>query len=409
MYAVIDTETTGLSPKYHHRIAEIGVVLVDERGAIEHEWSTLVNPDRDLGPQRIHGIRAADARRAPSFEDIAGHLVELMRGRTLVAHNLPFDLTFLQAEFARLGATFPADRSMGLCTMTLAPTYLAGAGRSLGECCSAAGITLTGWHSAAADARAAAELLVHFKRSAPRPYPWAPITVQAAALLWPEISPRAFTTATRPGGASSTGGGNGLVAGIVDYLPRVTGSAVADPYLAVLDTALADRYLSADEVAALRALADSLGLTTADTERLHLDYVDALARVALADHIVTDEERADLRDIVHLLALPAGTDEAALSRAAGEVVAPSVQLHVDDLVVFTGEFDEPRSTWVERARAVGLRTHDNVTKKVTLVVAADVDSLSGKAKKARGYGIPVVSLKEFEAALAQGVDAARAE
>ncbi|QMW64912.1 3'-5' exonuclease [Mumia sp. ZJ1417] len=108
MYAVIDTETTGLSPKYHHRIAEIGVVLVDGSGRIEHEWSTLVNPDRDLGPQRIHGIRAADARRAPRFEDLAAHLVELLRGRTLVAHNLPFDLTFLEAEYARLGTGLPS-------------------------------------------------------------------------------------------------------------------------------------------------------------------------------------------------------------------------------------------------------------------------------------------------------------
>ncbi|WP_262852911.1 exonuclease domain-containing protein [Mumia quercus] len=406
MYAVIDTETTGLSPKYHHRVAEVGVVLVDDTGRIEHEWSTLVNPDRDLGPQRIHGIRAADARRAPRFEDIAAHLVELMRGRTLVAHNLPFDLTFLEAEYARLGAAFPADRSHGLCTMTLATSYLPGAGRSLAQCCAAAGIPLGGWHSAGADARAAADLLSHFVERSEQPYPWTSVAERAVTVPWPDLAPRAFSTASRatrsmtvPGG----GAGAGLVAGIVEYLPRVTGSDVADPYLAVLDAALADRYLSADEIAALSALADALGLTAVDTDRLHRDYVDALARVALADHILTDDERADLAHIVELLELPAGTDTEALARAAGDGTSAELRLTVDDLVVFTGEFDEPRSVWMERATAVGLRVHNAVTKKVSLVIAADVDSLSGKAKKARGYGITVVSLEEFEKALALGV------
>ncbi|QMW64913.1 BRCT domain-containing protein [Mumia sp. ZJ1417] len=202
-----------------------------------------------------------------------------------------------------------------------------------------------------------------------------------------------------PGG----GGGGGLVAGIVDYLPRVSGSEVADPYLAVLDAALADRYLSADEIAALGALAGSLGLTATDTDRLHRDYVDALARVALADHVLTDDERADLATIVTLLELPAGTDAEALARATGGATTSELSLTLDDLVVFTGEFDEPRSVWMERATAAGLRVHNAVTKKVSLVIAADVDSLSGKAKKARGYGIRVVSLEEFEKALAMGV------
>ncbi|WP_208322348.1 exonuclease domain-containing protein [Mumia sp. ZJ430] len=406
MYAVIDTETTGLSPKYHHRIAEIGVVLVDGGGRIEHEWSTLVNPDRDLGPQRIHGIRAADARRAPRFEDLAAHLIELLRGRTLVAHNLPFDLTFLDAEYARLGAGFPVDRSHGLCTMNLAASYLPGAGRSLAECCAAAGIPLGGWHSASADARATADLLSHFLQRTQPPYPWSSIAERAITVPWPQLAPQAFSTASRatrsmsiPGG----GGGGGLVAGIVDYLPRVSGSAVADPYLAVLDAALADRYLSADEIAALGALAGSLGLTAADTDRLHRDYVNALARVALADHVLTDDERADLATIVTLLELPAGTDAEALVRATGGATTSELSLTLDDLVVFTGEFDEPRSVWMERATAVGLRVHHAVTKKVTLVIAADVDSLSGKAKKARGYGIRVVSLEEFEKAPAMGV------
>ena len=60
MYAVIDTETTGLLPSHRHRVIEVAVVLLDARGQVEREWVTLLNPQRDLGPQHIHGILTAD-------------------------------------------------------------------------------------------------------------------------------------------------------------------------------------------------------------------------------------------------------------------------------------------------------------------------------------------------------------
>ena len=64
MYAVVDVETTGLRPSWHDRVVEIAIVHVDDAGTIEAEWCTLVNPQRDLGPQHIHGITAAEARRS---------------------------------------------------------------------------------------------------------------------------------------------------------------------------------------------------------------------------------------------------------------------------------------------------------------------------------------------------------
>src|SRR5688572_2147864 len=103
LYAVLDTETTGLSPQLQHRVIELAVVLVDEQGNVESEWSTLLNPNRDLGPQHIHGIRAGEVLNAPCFGDVAGFLAEMLRGRVLVAHNLRFDRLFLDAEYDRLG------------------------------------------------------------------------------------------------------------------------------------------------------------------------------------------------------------------------------------------------------------------------------------------------------------------
>ncbi|MCW0121703.1 exonuclease domain-containing protein, partial [Bacillus subtilis] len=73
-FAVIDTETTGLFPGNHDRIAEIAVITLDRSGTVLDRWETLVNPERDLGKQSIHGIRAKDILEAPRFVDIAQEL-----------------------------------------------------------------------------------------------------------------------------------------------------------------------------------------------------------------------------------------------------------------------------------------------------------------------------------------------
>src|SRR5690606_28022084 len=99
-FAVIDFETTGLFAGGHDRVVELAVVHVSPDGVIEGRWETLVNPGRDLGPQHIHRIRAADVLRAPSFEQIAPQLLQLLAGRVIVAHNARFDLQFLAAELS---------------------------------------------------------------------------------------------------------------------------------------------------------------------------------------------------------------------------------------------------------------------------------------------------------------------
>lgn len=62
-----------------------------------------------------------------------------------------------------------------------------------------------------------------------------------------------------------------------------------------------------------------------------------------------------------------------------------------DLIVLTGDMARSREHWQCELRERGFVPWDAVTKKVKLVAAADPDSLSGKARKARDYGIPIVS------------------
>jgi DNA polymerase-3 subunit epsilon len=107
-YVVVDLETTGFSPAMQDRVVEIGCVLVDEDGAIQEHWSTLINPERDMRATLVHGITAADVEVAPTFRQIAPRLLHDSAGRTLVAHNARFDLSFLESELSRAG--YPQER-----------------------------------------------------------------------------------------------------------------------------------------------------------------------------------------------------------------------------------------------------------------------------------------------------------
>ncbi|MBP2471538.1 DNA polymerase-3 subunit epsilon [Crossiella equi] len=160
-FAVLDVETTGFAAG-RDRVIEVAVVHTDQAGVVTGQWCTLVNPRRDLGAQHVHRITAHEVRRAPRFEEIAGDLVALLRGRVLVAHNLSFDARFLAAELALAGVLVPADLVDGVCTMNLASRFLATPRRNLAACCAAAGIELVDAHSALADATATAGLLAHY-------------------------------------------------------------------------------------------------------------------------------------------------------------------------------------------------------------------------------------------------------
>ncbi|MEV5747030.1 3'-5' exonuclease [Actinoallomurus sp. NPDC052308] len=188
-YAIVDVETTGLYAGGTDRIIEVAVVQLDPLGRATGEWATLINPQRDLGPTGIHGIRANDVRQAPSFAAIAPTLAQLLASRVTVAHNLPFDARFLAAEYARLGVTTPLDHRHGLCTMRMAAEFLPGSKRALAACCQAAGVALDNQHDALNDARAAAGLLSCYLGKVGTPPPWEDLLWRVAALTWPALPP----------------------------------------------------------------------------------------------------------------------------------------------------------------------------------------------------------------------------
>ena len=87
-YVVLDTETTGTMKA--DRIVEIALVAFKGNEVIE-EWSTLINPQRDVGKTNIHGITASMVSSAPIFGDVINDVFRMINNRVIVAHNLGFD------------------------------------------------------------------------------------------------------------------------------------------------------------------------------------------------------------------------------------------------------------------------------------------------------------------------------
>jgi DNA polymerase-3 subunit epsilon len=393
-YAVIDIETTGLSPAHHHRILEIAVVLVDDDGNSVYEWETLLNPQRDVGATEIHGLTAADVYAAPTFDQVAAELESLLRGRVPVAHNLAFDAPFVAAEYERLGFAVPLDRTSGLCTMRLASRYLPSSPRTLEACCDCIGCRIESAHAALNDARATARLLSHYiAHDNDFLGSWIDVIAEAQSGEWPAIPGGNGSCVSRQTAAAASS--QHFLGRLASRTPRSEMHPEANSYLALLDRVLLDRQLSRHEEDELVSAAQMMGLSREDAAALHGLYLSALARLALDDGVVTPDERADLETVAATLGLTASAVESALETPAPPAIEVcdigTFSLAPGDAVVFTG--DAPgvdRKELEYQARSLGLRVTGAVSGKTNLVVAADPDSISGKARKARDLGVPIV-------------------
>ena len=102
---VLDTETTGLNAALGDRIIELGCIEILNRRPTGNDFHRYVNPERssEEGARKVHGIDDEFLRDKPKFGEIAGELLEYLRGAEVVIHNAAFDIEFLNNELKRLG------------------------------------------------------------------------------------------------------------------------------------------------------------------------------------------------------------------------------------------------------------------------------------------------------------------
>lgn len=413
-FAAVDVETTGIYPGGQDRVIEIAVVRMSPRFEIEDEWATLVNPRRDIGRTDIHGIQAGDVAQAPLFGEIAGDAGARLRDAVVVGHHLRFDLGFLASEFTRSGAQFPA--LPGLCTLELAYRLLPDApSRKLGQCCEQVGILHEEEHTALGDSRATAYLLAALIQRAPA----GGRTLEALG-----CEPVTFPTPDWLAGLTPTGkrlGREGAAARRAEersYLARLVermlgdeaGSARAAEYLALVDRVLEDRRVTREEAEHLITVARGWGMTRGDVQEAHRAYLASLTSEALTDGHVTDAERRDLEAVCDMLGLHRAVLDVLLSPspvARAVATAPASGANLRGMsVCFTGEMiGQLRGERITREIAEKLaveaeiEVRQTVTKKLDLLVVADPDTQSGKARKAREYGIRIMAEPAFWKAL----------
>jgi len=158
-FAVLDFETTGTSAK-HNRVIEVGIVRVKNL-KIADSFQSIINPGEKIPPFIISltGISDEDVHEAPFFDEIASEMIDFIEDSVIVAHNLPFDYSFLKNELSRAELLMPQNPT--LCTLKLArKLYPELKSKSLGKLATHFRIRHKNVHRALGDSMVTAKLLI---------------------------------------------------------------------------------------------------------------------------------------------------------------------------------------------------------------------------------------------------------
>ena len=159
LIAVIDFETTGLSPAMGDRATEVAIVLT-ENGEVVDRFQSLMNAGVRLSAfiTQFTGITNAMVTSAPSAACVMSDASRFVGTAPLVAHNAAFDRKFWQAELALGGLAAPQPF---ICTLLLSRRlYPQAPNHKLGSLVDYHRLPRTGQaHRALADAEMAAGLL----------------------------------------------------------------------------------------------------------------------------------------------------------------------------------------------------------------------------------------------------------
>jgi DNA polymerase III subunit epsilon len=178
--AVIDFETTGLSPE-QDRVIEVGVASF-ENGQLSGFKNWLVNPGVPVPEEAraIHNIGDEELAGAPAFPEVLAEVRAMVADHLPVAYNALFDRAFLHAELQRAGVVFadgqdapPAfQREVSWIDplVWVRELHKDERGHRLGEVCARLGIALDSAHRAASDAEATGRVLLALAPRLPEIY-----------------------------------------------------------------------------------------------------------------------------------------------------------------------------------------------------------------------------------------------
>jgi DNA polymerase-3 subunit epsilon len=292
----------------------------------------------------------------------------------------------LKQEFTRLGVEVEFGKPF--CTMIGARQLLPQGMDNLTDACNYSGITVDGAHSALGDARMTMSLF-QFVSSSEQEFSPARCNYSAALNPHPTVPRKIFER--KPDDALAR------IRAFTKKVPFPTADQKEVAYLLLLNMAMDDLVISPDESIELNQWAQELGISQSRLRELHVSYLDSFVQAALRDGIVSEVEKEILAKISSALNIDLVMPDSPITISSAEPA-----LKPGNKICFTGTAISPSGKQIYRAdleamaARVGLSPVPSVTKKgCDILVAADEASMSGKAQKARDWGILVISVDKF--------------
>ncbi len=373
----IDLETTGINPELDRIVEIAGVIFDTDAKQVIGEFESLINPKRNipLEASKIHGLTADHVSMAPTFEELAKWLEQIVNGRPLIAHNSQFDSSFLSREFKR--SDVQLNLSQSICTQRLA------AGMSLKDACSSLEIEIEHHHSALADARASLAIFKHF-------FAAGNLTLDDGSSSSRVFQGNSVITISR-----SQVGIPSFARPVSSFSRQLVFPDLDShfAYWAVLNEYLEDLEISKFEHEALRGLAESLGISAEQEHSLQLDYLNSLEAASLRDGIVSQTEADTLNIFAKALGIPktfVPHDNSTGLPESGALIC----------VTGTAEIEGKnwnKDSWRTKLSEMGYRFTDDLKKSdnVAMLLQDSPGSQSSKVAKAMAWGIPRMSFAEF--------------
>lgn len=167
-FAVVDTETTGLSGTDDY-VLQLGVVISRSDGTIDEQYETFVRrnfwkPGR-LGAFKVHGITRGNLRRGIAPIEMLERLNSYLVNTVFVAHNAKFDIAFLTGEANRAKTSIKLNGPLDTLKLSRALDPKRSLSHRLGDVTARYNVVVTRPHDALADALGTAMVLPHLLRS----------------------------------------------------------------------------------------------------------------------------------------------------------------------------------------------------------------------------------------------------
>ena len=413
-FSLIDLETTGLFK--NDRIVEISIRKVDFQGnEIEH-LNTLVNPERDVGPQSIHKISALDVQNAPVFSELVGNILSIIDNSVLVGHNINgFDIKFLSKEFEKAGLNFIYNEENTLDSLRFAkelkyPLKLEKLYKSIVK---GSSIKKINFHNASEDTKA---LLNIFKTNDFKN--WV-LRQQVTPIFFEDIPEKSKSLATRGEGLESVSSFIESIKYSEKIIDLEFDEFNLNQYSIALQSYIEDKEVSDEEILKIQEFVSEFNISIDEARQIHKHILDTYTDIALLDSKITDEEMYKLRQISKLLGIENYLEESIENSSNNNIknklldktisVLPlkrESNFYIEDLkgklVCFTGdilvvssgqEYDKDGFTSVSKNK--GINISSTLNKKVDILVAQDVFSQSSKIQKAKNYGIRILDSNDF--------------